>query len=197
MKTFKDFLEEKEEKDFDTLNENAGEVIGKILGFATYGVFAAYGGTLLILAGAKSYQGLRELWDKIKASLHETNPKIFFKKINSNKLVKQETEKAEENKKQYSDILGDVYQAIDKKDFVETKEKFAALSPQYRNMPEIKQVIINEITKVLKEPPLWPPSPGNTTYKAIRNVLGLPEAKAAAMAVKYHTAKTMEEKTVE
>lgn len=194
MKTFKDFIEEQEEKDFNTLNEDAAQVIGTVLGIATTGLLAAYGGSLIVLGAAKSVKGLQYIWDKIKETMKGETPKGFLFKIRKNKLVNQEVVKAEENKKEYSDVLKEVYVAIEEKDFVKTKEKFAALSPQYRNMPEIKQIMINEITKSLKEPPLWPPSPGNSTYKAIRNVLGLAEAKAAAMAVRYHTTKEMEEK---
>lgn len=194
MKTFKDFIEEQEEKEFDTLNEDAAQVIGNVLGYATVGLLAAYGGSLIVLGAAKSVKGLQYIWEKIRETIKDETPKSFLFKIKKNKLVNHELTKAEENKKEYGDVLKDVYTAIEEKDFVKTKEKFAALSPQYRNMPEIKQIVINEVTKSLKEPPLWPPSPGNATYKAIRNVLGLAEAKAAAMAVRYHTTKVMEEK---
>jgi hypothetical protein len=201
MKTFKEYLEESEEKDFDILEEDAavvGTILGKILGIATIGLLSAYGGSLLVLAGAKGYKGLKGIWENIKATMKgEKVKKIdfrsFFKKTKSNSLVKQELNKANQKKKKYYEELKGVYLAIEKKDFVETKEKFAALAPQFRNLPEIKQIIINEITKSLGEPPLWPPSPGNITYKAVRNVLGLAEAKAAASAVRYHTNKTIEE----
>lgn len=198
MKTFKEYLENEEEKDFDILNEDAatiGTILGKILGISTVGVLAAYGGSLLVLAGVKSYEGLRGIWEQIKGNAKgkKIDFKSFFKKTKSNSLVKQELNKANQKKKKYYEELKGVYSAIEKKDFVETKDKFAALPPNFRHLPEVKQIVINEITKALGEPPLWPPSPGNTTYKAIRNVLGLAEAKAAASAVKYHTSKMMEE----
>ena len=56
-------------------------------------------------------------------------------------------------------------------------------------MSAIKQVVINEVTKKIGEPAINKPSPGNKTYKIIRDVLGLKEAKAAATAVMYSMSK--------
>ena len=115
----------------------------------------------------------------------------YLARVKKDPLVHQEVSKGLSNKREYDDVLKELYQAIENKDFITLKEKYDALTPAFRKMPAVKQIIINEITKTLSEPPLWPPTPGNKTYKTIRNVLGLQEAKAAAAAVVYSAKKTM------
>jgi len=189
MKTLREYLDEKEE---ENLNESFAGTVGTILGYATDGLIAAFGGALLILGAATSIKGIQAIWLKTK-EVWKSDPRTLFKRAKKDKLVKQQLKKSEENKKKFADVLGKVYAAIDKKDFDKAKEEYSKLSVQYKLMPAIKQTIINEITSVLKEPPIWPPSPGNDTYKAIRTVLGLPEAKAAATAVKYYATKNITE----
>ena len=89
MKTFKEYLENEEEKDFDILEEDAaavGTILGKILGIATIGLLSAYGGSLLVLASAKGYKGLKNIWENVKATLKDEKRKkeIFF--LSSKKL---------------------------------------------------------------------------------------------------------------
>lgn len=198
MNDFRDYLEDKEDiKLEELLNESpdAGLMVAAtILGIPTVGLLAAYGGSLVAYAYAKGIVGIVAIWRKIGEVFHELRGKKaaeYLARVRKDPLVKHEIAKAITKKREYDDVLKEIYEAIDKKDFLTLKEKYEALSPSFRNMPTVKQILINEITKALGEPAQWPPSPGNKTYKTIRNVLGLQEAKAAARAVTYNITKTM------
>lgn len=201
MNNFKDYVNEQEKNKNDILNEDTNAALAAaavILGIPTVGLLSVYGSSLFIYSVAKGVSKIDDLWNKIRQTLQEIRGKRVASKMNllelrKDPLVKQELNKAIENKREYYDVLKEVYEAIDKKDIITTKEKYEALTPAFRNMPAVKQIIINELTKTLGEPPLWPPSPGNKTYKAIRTVLGLQEAKAAAKAVLYSASKATAE----
>jgi hypothetical protein len=198
MDNFKDYLDEREDIKYEEeLNEMADAGLtaaALILGIPTVGLLAAYGGSLVAYAYVKGASGIVNIWRKIGEVFKELRGKRaaeYISRVRRDPLVKQEISKAISSKREYDDVLKELYDAIEKKDFITLKEKYDALTPAFRNMPAVKQIIINEVTKSLGEPPLWPPSPGNKTYKAIRNVLGLQEAKAAARAVVYNANKTM------
>jgi hypothetical protein len=195
MNDFRNFLEEQEDIQYEKqLNESAELVAATVLGIPALGLLSAYGGSLLVLAYSKGISGIVSIWRKIGDTFQELKGKRaleYISKVRKDPLVKQEVSKSITKKREYDDVLKDVYEAIDKGDFITAKEKYEALTPAFRKMPSIKQTIINEITKSLGEPPMWPPSPGNKCYKTIRNILGLQEAKAAAASVAYNATKTM------
>jgi hypothetical protein len=199
MKNFKDYIEEKEDMEDDVLNEdgNAGlQAAAIILGIPTIGLLAAFGGTLMVYAYSKGINKLADIWRKIISNFKDFKGKKateMIAQVKRDPLVKHEINKGIENKREYADVLKDVYECLDKKDFITLREKYQALTPAFKNLPAVKQIIINELTKSMSKPPIWPPTPGNKTYKAIRNVLGLQEAKAAARAVSYSASKIIQE----
>lgn len=203
-KSFRDYVELDEDTKLELeLQESADAGLSAaalILGIPTVGILAAYGGSLVAYAYTKGVRGIVNIWAKIGETFRELKGRRaaeYINRVKRDPLVKQEINKATEHKREYGDVLKDIYECIDKKDFITLKEKYDALSPSFRNLPAVKQIIINEITKSIGEPPLWPPSPGNKTYKTIRSVLGLQEAKAAARAVVYSASKTMNTAEVE
>lgn len=201
-KSFKEYLENKEDQNLNVLFEegNTAEVVGKILGIGATGMIAAYGGTLVVYACVKGIKGLMNIWSSIIENikgLKNTKPLDFAKKIRNDTLVKQEVNRISNNKREYSDVLQELYAAIDGKDFVLLKEKYNELDGSFKKMPAVKQILINEISKSLGEPPVWPPSPGNKTYKTIRDILGLAEAKAAATAVSYNALRMLDKEKAE
>lgn len=195
MSDFRNYLEEQEDIKYEEqLDESAEMVAAAVLGIPTIGLLSAYGGLLVAYGYSKGVVGLVNLWHKIGGVFSELKGRKaaeYIARVKKDPLVKQEISKAITHKREYEDVLKDIYEAIDKKDFITAKEKYEALTPSFRKMPAIKQVIINSIVKSLGEPPLWPPTPGNGCYKTIRNVLGLQEAKSAAQAVVYSATKTM------
>ena len=195
MSDFRNYIELKEDIQYEeTLTESAEFAAAAILGIPTIGLLAAWGGSLAVLAYSKGITKIVNVWYKIGQNFHELKGRKameYLARVKKDPLVHQEVSKGISNKREYDDVLKELYQAIENKDFITLKEKYDALTPAFRKMPAVKQIIINEITKTLSEPPLWPPTPGNKTYKTIRNVLGLQEAKAAAAAVVYSAKKTM------
>lgn len=188
MNTLKEHIEEKEE-----LNETVGEIAATtVIGIPTIGLLTAWGTSLILYGLSKGSRGIYNIFKKatenftfIKKDAFET----YFNGQKSNPVVKQEIVKATEKKKEYFDVLEKVYDAIDEGNYTSLKNEYNALPSNFRNMSAIKQVVINEVTKKIGEPAINKPSPGNKTYKIIRDVLGLKEAKAAATAVMYSMSK--------
>ena len=188
MNTLKEHIEEKEE-----LNETVGEIAATtVIGFPTIGLLTAWGTSLILYGLSKGSRGIYNVFKKatenfafIKKDAFET----YFNGQKSNPVIKQEIVKATEKKKEYFDVLEKVYDAIDEGSYTSLKNEYNALPSNFRNMSAIKQVVINEVTKKIGEPAINKPSPGNKTYKIIRDVLGLKEAKAAATAVMYSMSK--------
>ena len=199
MDNFKDYILEQEDEEYENqFNESAAEVgmqaAASVLGIGALGLLAVFGGSLLVLAYSKGLSKIASIWYRIGENFRELKGRKvleYLSKVRKDPLVKQEVTKAITNKREYEDVLKEVYESIEKKDFITAKEKYDALTPSFRKMPAVKQIIINSITRSLGEPPMWPPSPGNHCYKSIRNVLGLAEAKAAALSVSYSAIKTM------
>lgn len=188
MNTLREHIEMKEE-----LNEDMGSTAAAlIIGVPTVGLLTAWGTSLILYGFSKGSRGVYNIFKKafenfsfIKRDAFET----YFQEQKANPIVKQEIVKANEKKREFADILENVYAAISDGNYDELKSAYSALPSNYRNMSAIKQVVINELTKKIGEPPISKPSPGNKTYKIVRNVLGLREAKAAAQAVYYSMSK--------
>ncbi len=177
---FKDYLEKKE---IEKLDEGAGEVIGSILGYATTGLVAAFGGTLLILGGIKAAKGLKGLWQKIFRGAREVfNPSKIIGEIKTDARVNKIKQEMETTKGKYDDELKYVYLAITNKDFTQAREEFEKIPPVLQNNPDVHKSLITEITKTLKQPPIYLASPGNKTYQAIKRVINIRVARAAAAA---------------
>lgn len=188
MNTLKEHIEEKEE-----ITESVGTIAAAaIIGIPTIGLLSAWGTSLILYGFSKGSRGVYNILKRatenfsfIKRDAFET----YFHGQKTNPVVKQEMIKANEKKREYADILEKVYDAIEEGSFTSLRNEYNALPSNFRNMSAIKQVVINEITKKTGEPAINKPSPGNKTYKIIRDVLGLKEAKAAATAVMYSMSK--------
>jgi hypothetical protein len=180
-----EYLEEKEELEMTKrLEEDAAAVIGSVLGYGAVGLIAAFGGTLLALGGVKAVSALTKLWRKIIGTAKgiRKTPTEVIREVKADTLVKKEKAKIETAEDRYRDELQDVLKAIAEKDLDTAKVEFDALSPSIRNLPDVRKVIIADLTKVFGEPPMYVTSPGNVTYKAIKTILGIKTARAAAMA---------------
>lgn len=184
MNTLREHIEIKED-----LQESVGEMAAAaIVGIPTVGLLAAWGTTLILYGYSKGARGVYNIFKRatenfsfIKRDTFDT----YFNKQKVNPVVKQEMAKAAERKREYADILEGVYNAIEEGSYEKLRSEYNTLPSNFKNMSAVKQVIINEITKKIGEPAINKPSPGNKTYKVIRDVLGLKEAKAAAAAVMY------------
>lgn len=192
---FREYIDNKEEEQMTKeLNEDAAMAIGRLLGYGTVGLVIAFGGSLLIYAGVKATSVLVKLWKKIIKSAKSIgdNPAKVIRAVKTDNMVKREKTKIDTAETKYKEDLKDVISAIQEKDFATAKQEFMSLSPGLKNLPDISKIIIKEITKALEEPPLYVVSPGNGTYKAIKQILGIRIARAAAQATRMSIEKEAE-----
>lgn len=178
----KDYLEEKEIKQIEKeLNEDAATFIGTALGYGTVGLLGAFGGSLLILGGIKAAKGLKGLWQKIfKGTKELFNPGKVVKEVKTDARVNKVKQQMEVAKRKYEDELKYVYIAIANKDFQQAREEFEKISSNLQNTPDVHKSIITEITKSLRMPPVYIQSPGNKSYQAVKKVINIKLARAAA-----------------
>lgn len=196
MTDFREFFEDKESQNFDKemLEEGVLSVIGTVLGYTLATGILAFGGTLLIMGGKAYVLKMRDLWKKIIGRAgKKADPQDVMQAIETNGQVKAEKVKLEEKHRSYKDNLKEVYDEIDKRDFEEAKQAYYRLGRNLQASPDVHKAIITEITKALKEPPLYIKSPGNPTYQAIKKVLNIRVARAAAQAVEMALMNGVEE----
>jgi hypothetical protein len=196
MTEFREFFEEKENQNFDKemLEEGVLSVIFTLLGYGIVGGVLAFGGTLLIMGGKAYVMKMGDLWRKIIGKTgKKVDPQTVMQAIETNGQVKAEKVKLEEKHRTYEEQLKEVYDGIDKRDFEEAKQAYYRLPRTLQSNPDVHKAIITEITKALKEPPLYIKSPGNPTYQAIKRVLNIRVARAAAQAVEMALMNGVEE----
>ena len=199
MKGFKEYVNEKEEKDYsDRLDEGVAEVVGTALGLGAAGLILAFGGTLIAYGGATAVSKIVGIWRKIKGKIDvirgvkKEDVADAIKDIKQDAKVKIEKEKLERNRREFEDELSEVYSAIDKNDPRLAKEAFGRLQKSFADNPDVHRTIIAEVTKKLSEPPLYINSPGNKTYQFIKKVISIRTARAAADATKMALDKKLE-----
>jgi hypothetical protein len=194
MSSFKEFYNDKEEKQLDEemLNEDAISIVMATLALPSVLAVMAWAGSLIFLSYAKGVSFIAgkviRMWKKsfsdIKDFITPGNVNKVVKDISRDPKTQDQVRKTERNKRAFEAELREVYSAIEKKDFNEAKEEFSK-SPKYiQNNPDVYKVIIAELSRVLKEPPIYVQSPGNETYQAIKKIINIRVAKAAAYATK-------------
>lgn len=175
MKTLREFVEEKEcdeifSEGFIT------DTIGHMLGFAGTGVAYAWMVSLILKGGKKAVESIkRTLGSEDKKKFEEA-----YKEVKKSPAVKEQDIKQREVKNKYEDELENVIRAIDKNDVETAAEEFKKLDSQLQNSVEAKRVIIDACSRNFGYVISGNPTPGTPTFKAIRNIMGLPVAKAAA-----------------
>jgi len=199
MNDFRDFIDSKEE---NALNEDAGMAAAVVLGLPTVALVSAYGGAQLLFALSKGLKGITRSWNiaikefKEIKDVKDEDVSKYMGYARKDPLVNKIYNDEKQNLREYGDLLKDVYSAIDEKSYGKetsrAKEEFLKLPKNIQNSPDVKRAIINAIIKSTGEPPIWPPSPGNITYQAIKYTIGIREAKAQATAFKYNAVKSME-----
>lgn len=179
MKNFKEYITEKEENEFSTINEGIISDFLNLLAFGTIAALTAWGGSLLFIKATN-------LIEKIKAfkRFGKKDVKNAIDEIKQDPGVKRQKDKTEISTRKYEDELTYVFFAIEKRNWNEARNEFMNLPKNIRNNPDVRKVIITDITKEMKEPPLYITSPGNKTYQAIKKVIDISTARAAATATR-------------
>jgi len=194
MSSFKDFYNDKEEQQLDEelLNEDAVSIVMSTLALPSVVAVMAWGGSLLFTSYLKGLGFITgrviRMWQRafsdIKGFVNTENVSKAVKDASRDPKSQDQVRKAERNKRAFSNELKEVYAAIETKDFLRAKEEFDKTAKFIQNNPDVHKVIISEISRVLKEPPIYIASPGNDTYQAIKKVINIRVAKAAAYATK-------------
>lgn len=194
MSSFKEYYNDKEEIQLDEemLNEDAITIVMSALALPSVIAVMAWAGSLLFTSYIK---GLGFITGKVIRMWRQafSDVRDFVTTENVNKAVKDagrdpkaqdQLRKTERNKRAFATELKEVYNAIESKDFNKAKEEFAKTPKYIQNNPDVHKVIITELSRVLKEPPIYISSPGNETYQAIKKIINIRIAKAAAYATK-------------
>lgn len=193
MKNFNEYYKERSlERE---LSEDAASAIGLILGYASLTLITAFGGSLLILGGAKSVTLLIRLWRRIfkVAKDIKKDPRTIVRSVKLDSKVQKEKVKTERITDKYRDDIKEVLAGIRDKDFNRAKDEYNNLERFYKNLPEVHRIIIYETTKAIGEPPLYIANRGNVTYLALKKILGIRIARAAAEATKMALEKEVKE----
>lgn len=185
MIEFKDYIKEKEDLNESLLGTIAlavGTAFAGITALAWLGVGASWALTAWGKNINKAFRKIKGYWKQLGKNISDEEIKEKLNKLNSPEVKKQfnKIEKAEDK---YFNELADVYSAIENKDWDLASEKFNELS-SIKNNPDVVSAIINKISEVNEEPPLYINSPGNSTYQAIKKIINIKTAKAAADATK-------------
>ena len=194
MNSFKEFYNDKEEKQLDEelLNEDAVTIVMATLALPSIVAVMAWGGSLLFTSYLKGLGFITgkviRMWQKafsdIRSFVNTENVNKVVRDVARDPKTQDQVRKAERNKRAFASELKEVYDAIEKKDFSAAKEEFDKTAKFIQNNPDVHKVIISEISRVLKEPPIYIASPGNDTYQAIKKIINIRVAKASAYATK-------------
>lgn len=207
MNSFKEFynLKEEEISDEEMLNEDAITIVMTSLALTSVVAVMAWAGSLIFLSYAKGIGFLAgsviRMWQKafndIKDYITPDTVGKAVKDISRDAKTQDQVAKINKNKRAFSNELKEVYLAIEELDFDKAKEEFSKTPKYIQNNPDVYKIIIAETSKALKEPPIYVTSPGNETYQAIKKIINIRVAKAAAYATKLTMEKNLRNSAIE
>lgn len=191
MKSFKEYLEEKEYKE---LNEGVVDTvlgaIGKILGIGTAGVLSAWLAALIFKGGVGAVNSFSSTMGESKA-LFKKNLKETVKE---SPAVKKEINEMDKLKNKYEEELSEVVNPLRDKKFDEAAEAFKNLPREKQVSTEVKRFLVEEIVKATEQLPISQPTPGNKCYQVIKSFYDLATAKTIANSLQEEAKKYIIEK---
>jgi len=186
----KEYIDNRDEQDFELLHEDFGMTAAIVLGIATIPLLTAYGGALIMAAYSKAINktsnAVLSLVKQSKeniTSIGKEDADIVIKNIVADAPTQRAKKQTEIQKREYEDELGDVYDKIKEGDIDNASKLFKSKKGSYQYDPDIQRVIILELTKFYGEPVMYQQSPGNKTYAAVKKFFNIRVARAAAEAV--------------
>ncbi|MGV9141917.1 MAG: hypothetical protein ACOC1X_03165 [Promethearchaeota archaeon] len=201
MSSFKDYYNDIEEKKLDEeyLNEDPTSIVISVLAIPSAVALMGWVGSIFFVSyfrglgkiTSKIIDMWRNLFLDIRSYITKENVSRAVRDISKDPKAKEQLRKTEQNKRAFQEELKEVYPAIEKKDFNLAKEEFEKTPKYIQNNPDVHKVIISEVSRVLGEPPVYVTSPGNDTYKAIKKIINIRVAKAAAYATKIAMEKNL------
>lgn len=190
---------EEKQLDEEMVNEEVATIVMAVLAFPSVVALFAWVGSILFTS---YFRGLgritgkvvsmwRSLFSDMKDYITRDNVQKAVKDLAQDPKAKDQLRKTDKNKRAFENELKKVYEAIESKDFELAKEEFDKAPKYIQNNPDVHKVIIAEISRILKEPPIYVSSPGNETYRAIKKVINIRVAKASAYATKMAMGKNL------
>ena len=211
MKKFSEYIFENEEKQLD---ESVGAILGSLgigvggviagsvlAGLAVYGaVFIVYGYTK---AQSKIVIAITKLWRSLKNVISGTKDFVNNKEGDVREAIRdaqrdpkvvRAIDKMDIVKQKYSEELNDVFESLNQKKWKEAKDKLAKKHDDVKNNPIVRSIIIAEIVKITGEPVMFVASPGNESFRAVKDIFDLKTAKMASDATIEFLKKSLMEK---
>lgn len=199
--SFKDFYNviEDEQLDEEMINEDAATVVLAVLGLPSIVALFAWVGSIMFTAYFRGIGRLTskviEMWKNLfkdfRNYITKDTAQEAVRDLAQDPKAREQYRETEKNKRAFNTELKEVYSAIERKDFDLAKEEFNKTPKYIQNNPDVHKVIISEISRVLGEPPIYVSSPGNDTYRAIKKIINIRVAKAAAYATKMALGKNL------
>lgn len=215
MKKFSEYIFENEEKQLD---ESVGAILGS-LGIGVGGVItgsvlaglAVYGAVLIVYGYTKAQSkiiiAITKLWRSLKSVISGTKDFVNNKEgdvrgdvrgairdAQRDPKVVRAIDKMDIVKQKYSEELNDVFESLNQKKWKEAKDKLAKKHDDVKNNPIVRSIIIAEIVKITGEPVMFVASPGNESFRAVKDFFDLKTAKMASDATIEFLKKSLMEK---
>ena len=211
MKKFSEYIFENEEKQLDesvgaTLGSLGIGVGGAIAGSVLAGL-AVYGAVLVVYGYTKAQSkiiiAITKLWRSLKSVISGTKDFVNNKEgdvrgairdAQRDPKVVRAIDKMDIVKQKYSEELNDVFESLNQKKWKEAKDKLAKKHDDVKNNPIVRSIIIAEIVKITGEPVMFVASPGNESFRAVKDIFDLKTAKMASDATIEFLKKSLMEK---
>ena len=211
MKKFSEYIFENEEKQLD---ESVGAILGS-LGIGVGGVItgsvlaglAVYGAVLIVYGYTKAQSkiiiAITKLWRSLKNVISGTKDFVNNKEGDVREAIRdaqrdpkvvRAIDKMDIVKQKYSEELNDVFESLNQKKWKEAKDKLAKKHDDVKNNPIVRSIIIAEIVKITGEPVMFVASPGNESFRAVKDIFDLKTAKMASDATIEFLKKSLMEK---
>jgi len=200
MKSLREIVEEKEVTNGESLNEEALSIVLVVLGIPSVIALVAWAASLFILSYVRGLGGLtskvikawRDIFAEVKKVFTTEDVEKVTQKIMKSPLALDKEKESERYKRAFEKELKNVFEAIEKKDVMLASIEFSKTPKNIQNNPDVYKVIISELSKHLKEPPIKVGTQGNDTYMAIKRIINIRVANAAVWATKLAMKKSLE-----
>lgn len=158
------------------LSEGVVSKAASILGYANIAGLAGLGAAMIAKSAISKEGKIRKFLSKL---FKKNKPDDFedFSKLKD----KASSKRAITNADNWSVKLADVFKAIEMNDWDEASRLYKD-GPYYGNEDAIKAIIL-KTTDVMGEPPMFVYPAGNETYFALKKIIEIKYAKAAAAAI--------------
>jgi len=214
MKSFNEYLFETEETQLDEsvsiFLSSLGIGLGGAIAGSVLASLAVYGAVFIVYGYTKTQSkiiiSITRLWRSLKKIISGTKDYVEKGPTNENDIreaitdakrdpkVIKAIDKMDIVKQKYMEELNDVLESLNQRKWKEAKVKLNEKDNEIKNNPIVKNLIIAEVVKITGEPIMFVASPGNESFRAIKEIFDLKTAKMASDATMEFLKKNLMEK---